>query len=170
MTEGSSAAELLDEVIFLKGLESARKLLLSLPLDEIGEFEVFTPLFHWFANEEGEYVGRTVAPFGYLRLAALQMQSWERPARIVESPAGEALRTCGIAGLAGSAVSPVAYYVTESTGRHLEIHACRSNSDRVVTALAIPYPDAVSDGIAIPPHLVARLVEATAEALTPLAH
>lgn len=142
-TDTLSQAELIESKI----VDSARIIEEEAPYYLVAGKNILNLVAPTFTKIGDTYIGRIALPTDFMRLLTIQMDDWDRPAKIISSEDEEYhLQFCKYSGVRGNPHKPVAALVQSSSGDlELELFASKSLKAKLKYGTYIPIPS-ISNG------------------------
>ena len=138
---GDAPTLAIDQIIQSRVLVAAKTVLEKAPLASIDTVKPLVGPVAW-PTQAGIGMGYLVLPADFLRLAAIQMSDWLRPATIITEHSPEyAWQSSRFAGVRGNPQRPVAAIVRYSIGLVVELYASEAGPEvSLRRALYVPTP------------------------------
>lgn len=142
-TDTLSQAELIESKI----VDAARIIEEEAPYYLVAGKNILNLVAPTFTKIGDTYIGRIALPTDFMRLLTIQMDDWDRPAKIISSEDEEYhLQFCKYSGVRGNPHKPVAALVQSSSGDlELELFASKSLKAKLKYGTYIPIPS-ISNG------------------------
>lgn len=131
-----------DEIIKSKIADAARIVESSAPLHLTGAGASLNGrAIKFYPIGSETYKADITLPTDMMRLQAVNMSGWSRPATIImEQDALYPMQSCKWGGVRGNAERPIAAIVTRQDGLHLELYSLNKLSTDLSACSYIPYP------------------------------